>query len=208
MSSMNSIISLIKNRSSAFTLVELLIVIGIISVLAVALLVTINPTEAQRRARDSQRLRDINSLQTLAESWLNEGRSEFCTAGCSSVNGSTATTRTAAQRCATGHWLASGTETPQNVCDYVKTVPVDPANNLTRSCVSVDANGVVSREQNCTMRYRFRMSNGNYEIATLLESESNASKGIQDGGSAAANSWVQILTGPELFTSYQLSATD
>ncbi|MCX7996895.1 MAG: type II secretion system GspH family protein [Patescibacteria group bacterium] len=203
MQSIRFLLSNRYNRLSAFTLVELLIVIGIISVLAVALLITINPTEAQRRARDSQRLRDLNSIQTMAESWINEGRAEFCQLGCSSNNGTTATTRTAAQACRSGHWMTDTDDGLINLCDFLKTVPVDPANALIRSCIN-SASGTITRVD-CSMRYEFAMINGAYEIATMIESESNALKASQDGGgSGNEESWVQIRsgTGPSAVLTY------
>lgn len=51
-----------KNRAG-FTLIEVLMVVGIISVLAVALIITINPGEIFREARDSTRIRDMSALE-------------------------------------------------------------------------------------------------------------------------------------------------
>src|SRR3989344_8558415 len=56
-----------KIVQKAFTLVELLIVIGIIEILAVILLVTLNPAEAQRKARDAKRIKDAGTLQVILE---------------------------------------------------------------------------------------------------------------------------------------------
>lgn len=47
-----------------FTLLELLIVISIIAVLSVALVLVLNPAETLRKARDSQRIADLNTLKT------------------------------------------------------------------------------------------------------------------------------------------------
>ncbi|HUX35967.1 MAG TPA: type II secretion system protein, partial [Candidatus Paceibacterota bacterium] len=46
------------NRDS-FTLIELLVVVSIISILAVFLLITLNPSEMLKQSRDSQRLSDL-----------------------------------------------------------------------------------------------------------------------------------------------------
>lgn len=56
----------------AFTLVELLIVIGIIGLLAVTLLVSLNPAEAQKKARDATRLKDAVTLQAIVEQMIND----------------------------------------------------------------------------------------------------------------------------------------
>jgi prepilin-type N-terminal cleavage/methylation domain-containing protein len=45
-----------------FTLIELLIVIGIVAVLAVVVIITLNPAELLKQARDSNRLSDLDTL--------------------------------------------------------------------------------------------------------------------------------------------------
>ncbi len=47
-----------------FTLLELLIVIAIISILAVILILVLNPTEILKKSRDSQRMSDLGTLKT------------------------------------------------------------------------------------------------------------------------------------------------
>jgi len=54
-----------RNKRKGFTLIELLIVIGILSVLAVAVILVINPSELFKRARDSVRISDMNTLQKV-----------------------------------------------------------------------------------------------------------------------------------------------
>ncbi len=60
-----------NKKQKGFTLLELLVVIGIIGLLASILV--INLTSARRRARDTKRVADIRSLQTAAEDYY--GRS-------------------------------------------------------------------------------------------------------------------------------------
>jgi prepilin-type N-terminal cleavage/methylation domain-containing protein len=47
-----------------FTLLELLIVIGILAILSTTMIIVINPAEILRKARDSQRISDLSSLKT------------------------------------------------------------------------------------------------------------------------------------------------
>lgn len=54
-------------RRSAFTLVELLIVIAIIAVLAVVVFVTLDPLTRFRDARDSQRWSDVTAMLDAAK---------------------------------------------------------------------------------------------------------------------------------------------
>jgi len=52
-----------KSTKSGFTLLELLIVVGIIATLSVALVVVINPAEALKKTRDTQRISDLTTLK-------------------------------------------------------------------------------------------------------------------------------------------------
>lgn len=47
---------------ASFTLIELLIVIGIVAILAVVVVLTLNPAQLLRQSRDSNRLSDLNTL--------------------------------------------------------------------------------------------------------------------------------------------------
>src|SRR5471030_3210736 len=52
-----------KNRSG-FTLIELLVVIAIIAILSVVVILTLNPAELLRQARDSNRVSDFATLKS------------------------------------------------------------------------------------------------------------------------------------------------
>ncbi len=57
------------NSSQSFTLIELLVVIGVLAVLALAVLISLNPQELIKQARDSKRISDLASINK-ALSWL------------------------------------------------------------------------------------------------------------------------------------------
>lgn len=59
---------LTMSSSKGFTLLELLVVIGIIGLLASILV--LNLTSARRRARDTKRVADVRNLQTAAEDYF------------------------------------------------------------------------------------------------------------------------------------------
>ncbi|PIR98200.1 MAG: hypothetical protein COT89_00600 [Candidatus Colwellbacteria bacterium CG10_big_fil_rev_8_21_14_0_10_42_22] len=59
-----------EQTKKGFTLVELLIVIGILGVLASAVVVVLNPAELLKQARDSQRLQDLSSINSALGLYL------------------------------------------------------------------------------------------------------------------------------------------
>ena len=65
--------SLTKRGQKGFTLIELLVVIAIIAILAALILAALS--SAQKGARDSQRLSDINQIKTAANSYQSDNGS-------------------------------------------------------------------------------------------------------------------------------------
>ncbi len=61
---------LIKNNRKGFTLIELLVVIAIIAVLSVVVILTLNPAELLKQARDSNRISDMGTLKSAISLWL------------------------------------------------------------------------------------------------------------------------------------------
>lgn len=55
---------MVHKDSKGFTLLELLIVIAIIGILSVVVILVLNPAETLKKARDSQRMADLNTLKT------------------------------------------------------------------------------------------------------------------------------------------------
>jgi len=58
-----------------FTLLELLIVIGILAILSTTMIIVINPAEILRKARDSQRISDLASLKTAIAYYITNAAS-------------------------------------------------------------------------------------------------------------------------------------
>lgn len=53
-----------QEQLKGFTLLELLIVIAILSILAMALILVLNPAETMKKSRDTQRMTDLSTLKT------------------------------------------------------------------------------------------------------------------------------------------------
>ncbi|MDD3491783.1 MAG: type II secretion system protein [Candidatus Pacebacteria bacterium] len=64
------------NTKKGFTLLELLIVIGILAILSTTIVLVINPAELLAKARDSQRISDLNTLKTAIALFLTETTGE------------------------------------------------------------------------------------------------------------------------------------
>ena len=171
----------------AFTLVELLIVIGIIGILAVVLLVTLNPAEAQRKARDAKRIKDASTLQVVMEqavsdSLIANGDPITLTAGVNSGADPVAD-RKSQDVCEATNWLKI------NICNYAKSAPMDPLNGYSTT-VANEASAVYPT-------YRVRVSGIDYEINVRQESAGNAKKLSGDTSALGASSkWFEIASGP------------
>ena len=81
-----------KSNRKGFTLIELLVVIAIIAVLSVVVILTLNPAELLRQARDSNRISDMASLKSALQLYLADvqlsvyaGSSSVCYASTSSA---------------------------------------------------------------------------------------------------------------------------
>lgn len=62
-----------KSNAKGFTLIELLIVIAIVAILSVVVILTLNPAELLRQARDSNRISDMATLNSALALYLADG---------------------------------------------------------------------------------------------------------------------------------------
>ena len=168
----------------AFTLVELLIVIGIIGVLSVTLIVGLNPAEAQRKSRDVKRLADMQKWQSILTQALDDGAIPSTNTAVAGVVNSSAAGAAQQQLCQASNFLGV------SLCTYTNTLPLDPNNGRSARCIA--GNGTVNNA--CLFAYYIRIDVGliDYEINMRMESTSNRQKLQQDGGNSL---WMY-----ELFT--------
>lgn len=67
------------NKQKGFTLIEILVVIGIIGILATVVLVAVNPSRQFKQARDSQRVANVNTiLNALGQNIADHEGLVFC----------------------------------------------------------------------------------------------------------------------------------
>ncbi len=166
-----------NNLTKGFTLIELLVVIAIVAVLAVTVILTLNPAQLLRQARDSNRTQDLATLKSALSLYLADvaspslGSSSLCYAHTSSALGN----------CTTGTRFAAGTITlasglgidgtgwlPVNFTTIsagapISALPIDPVNNATYFYA-----------------YRPDATNGTFEVNADMESTKFAQSGSSD----------------------------
>lgn len=65
-----------------FTLIEILVVIGIIAILATVVLIAINPARQFQQANDSQRTSNVNAILNAIGQKIADSKGQFATGGC------------------------------------------------------------------------------------------------------------------------------
>lgn len=137
------------HRQGGFTLIEILIVIGLIAVLAGVVLVAINPTRQFAQGRDAQRTSNLHAILNAIGQRIADNKGFF--AGVNPANGITCPSISASTTMIT---TQNATSTPGASGDlgclvptYLETLPTDPSGNLLASSTGYayfqDANGRV-----------------------------------------------------------------
>jgi len=151
-------------KFKAFTLVELTLIVGVIGVLATITISYLNPLEMQKRARDSVRLRDVNTLKSTILLAIQSGSSFSGRCVSSGPCDSLSSTQ-----------MSDGTGFVDiDLSSYLTQLPADPLNS---SSNFVDAGG-----QTVSAAYEFAEQNGDFEIRVHLESKDNLIRYSDDGG--------------------------
>jgi prepilin-type N-terminal cleavage/methylation domain-containing protein len=132
-----------QSSQKGFTLIELLVVIAIVAVLAVTVLLTLNPAQLLRQARDSNRTQDLATMKSALSLYLSDasspslGSSTLCYAHTSSsaanctarFSGGTITLSSSLSTAGSG-WIPVDF-TGISAGAPVSVLPIDPVNNST-----------------------------------------------------------------------------
>lgn len=151
-----------------FTLVELLVVIAIIAILAAVVVLIINPLELTRRGRDAARLSDLANLQNAINVAIQEATGSGAVAVLCKDAGSypcSGSSHTGTRSSNGSGWVKTDLSAQQSVS--VPTLPVDSVNST-------------------TYHYTYCASGDAWEIDTVLESEQQKAKMLNDGGNENA----------------------
>ena len=106
-------------KKSGFTLIEILVVIGIMAILATVVLVALNPARQFAQSRDSHRTANVNALLNGVGQRIADNKGIFET-GCAA--GVILTTETVMKSSAGGYDIG-----PCLVPTYISSLPFDPS---------------------------------------------------------------------------------
>lgn len=148
-----------------FTLLELLLTVGIVVALSAVVLLIINPIEIIRRGRDTTRIQDMNSLATAINTAIQDSTTASSGVLCFSTSvpcGANSSDSSPDIRKNNGlGWVKVDFSSQTTLT--IATLPIDPVNNE-------------------TYRYSYRSDGNSYELDAILESVAQKPKMETDGG--------------------------
>ena len=138
-------------KQKGFTLIEILLVIGIIAVLATVVIVALDPAQRFQDAQDSRRVSDMQSILSAIQQYIIDNRGSLPTGLDNSETEKQIGTATSGCETSTAECAVNGTgdciDLSIPLQRYLKTIPFDPVDGsdaLTGYTVVVNANNIVT----------------------------------------------------------------
>ena len=191
-----------RENNRAFTLIELLVVIAIIAILAVVVVLTLNPSELLRQARDSNRISDMATLKSALGTYSvdQSGQSTFSLGTSTICYNSTpsSTTSTFYGPNASGTWGATTTcaswfataasiaTTSGRSVNGTGWIPVNFSNVSAGAPISVlpsdplNTDGTGATKAGGAFFYGYITNGTTYKISSLMESAKYSTNGSND----------------------------
>jgi prepilin-type N-terminal cleavage/methylation domain-containing protein len=139
-----------KKHSPGFTLIELLVVIVIISVLAVTVLVALNPPKRIRDAKDDRRLTDIDSILTAVHEYFVDTKGSLPSGLSAGMVEKQLGTATSGCAISSGGCNVTGdgdcVDLNSPLSTFFLSIPIDPSGTaaLTKYSIIVNSNNMVT----------------------------------------------------------------
>lgn len=135
-------------KTEGFTLVEILLVIGIIAVLATVVIVSLDPATRFQNARDARRLSDIQSILSAVQQYIVDHKGTLPDSlGTTEMQIGTATSGCELTYGTCSANLTSCLDFSTSLSPYLKELPYDPETGSvaqTHYTVVVDSNNIVT----------------------------------------------------------------
>jgi prepilin-type N-terminal cleavage/methylation domain-containing protein len=197
-----------KISSKGFTLIELLIVIAIVSILSVVVLLTLNPAQLLKQARDSNRISDMSTYKSAIALYLADaispsldGGGQNCSAHVSSTLATCNTAPVAGEPARFNNSGAASSSATSTAVTGGGWIPIDFSSISSGSPISIEP---IDPVNNPTYFYAYAGSSTLlYEVNTRMESAKFQSGGTNDvestdGGSTANLFEIGIIPGLNL----------
>ncbi len=190
-------------NQKGFTLIELLVVIAIVAVLAVTVILTLNPAQLLRQARDSNRTQDLATLKSALSLFLADvtiSSTSLATSSSNCYTHSSSTITACNQAAPTARFSSAGAvllRTGLGI-DGTGWIPVNFTLISAGAPVSALPQDPVNSAANLFYAYRADTTNSTFELNAKMESAKFSSGGSSDvEGTDGGNSTVLYEVGTD-----------